>query len=189
MCHPSVLVFVPTCLSRSEVEGKRVLEVGSYDVNGSVRPLIEEYLPASYLGVDMAPGPRVDEVVDCTGLVDRFGEGAFDVVISTEMLEHVADWQASLYNLLMMVADGGLLVVTTRSAGFPYHPHPEDNWRYSVDAFARLLKLAGFETLTGIADPDPYSPGIFWKARKPHGWRWPAGTPAQVWDGVEVTRP
>src|SRR5262245_36813392 len=112
--HPSIIgVFARGLLSGDEVAGKTVLEVGSCDVNGSVRPIIEAHHPASYLGVDGAAGPRVDRVADCVDLAATFGEAAFDVVVTTEMLEHVADWRRCVANLAMVVAEGGLLVITT----------------------------------------------------------------------------
>src|SRR6266540_1672565 len=187
MCHPSVLMHVPQMLSPQDLIGQVVLEVGSYDVNGSVRPLLEPYV-ASWIGVDATPGPRVDEVVNCDHLIERFGGDSFGVVVSTEMLEHVRDWQGCLFNLLTVVASGGLLLVTTRSEGFPYHPFPEDNWRSSVAGFRDLLESAEFEVLQIMPDPDPFSPGLFCKARKPVGWEWPPGkTPAELWVGADVT--
>lgn len=179
--HRSVLTWISTALSVEDVAGKAVLEVGSYDVNGSVRPVITALGPARYHGVDMSAGTGVDQVLDCTALVDEFGAGSWDVVVSTEMLEHVRDWRASIRNLIHVVAPGGLLAITTRSPGFPYHPFPEDHWRYPVAAFERVLTNLGFEALEVAADPE--APGVFVKARKPEGWRPPRGNP---WAGVDV---
>jgi hypothetical protein len=75
-----------------EFDGKRVLEVGSKFVNGSVRPLIERFCsPRDYVGVDIEPGKYVDVVLPAEKLVNCFGPESFDVVISTELLEHVYD--------------------------------------------------------------------------------------------------
>lgn len=179
--HKSVLAWVSTVLSAGDVSGKSVLEVGSYDVNGSVRPTLTALGPARYHGVDLTEGPGVDQVVDCTRLVDEFGAGSWDVVVSTEMLEHVRDWRASVRNLIHVVAPGGVLVVTTRSPGFPFHPFPEDHWRYPVAAFERIASNAHLEVVDVRADPE--APGVFVKARKPDGWRPPRGNP---WMGVDV---
>lgn len=188
MCHPSVLSYVAEVLPAERITGRWVLEVGSYDVNGSARHVLASYGPADYLGVDISPGPGVDEVVRCEDLAEWAGDTCWDIVVCTEMMEHVQDWQLCLHNLLTVVADGGLLLVTTRSAGFPYHPYPEDNWRYSVPAMGELVSSAGFDVTDLRADPDPASPGVFVLAHRPAGWEWPAGkTPAELWAGIEVT--
>lgn len=179
--HASVLAWFRQTVQPEDIRGRRVLEVGSGDVNGSVRPILTAHRPAEYLGVDMAPGRGVDRVLDCTRLVAEFGAGSWDVVVSTEMLEHVSDWRASVRNLIHVVKPGGLLVITTRSPGFPYHPFPEDHWRYSVAAMERIVANARLEPLEIVADPE--APGVFVKARKPDDWRPPRGNP---WMGVQV---
>lgn len=169
--HPSIIgVFEAGILSRDEVAGRRVLEVGSCDVNGSVRPIIEAHHPASYLGVDGGPGPRVDQVIDCGDLAATFGEASFDVVVTTEMLEHVRDWRRCIANLTAVVTEGGLLVITTRSPGFPWHGFPEDHWRYTPTVMRAILEAVGFEVLDCYPDPAPEFPGVVAKARKPVGW-------------------
>jgi len=174
--HPSIIeTFQGGLLAPNEIIGKSVLEVGAADVNGSVRPIIEAHGPVSYLGVDSAAGPGVDKIVDCGDLIATFGLGAFDVVVTTEMLEHVADWRRCIANLAGVVAEDGLLVITTRSPGFPYHPYPEDYWRYTPEVMARILTAAaGLEVIDCFPDPDERSPGVVAKARKPAGWEIPA---------------
>jgi len=129
VCCPTVIDFVRRELTADEVKGASVLEVGSYDVNGSVRPYVERLHPRRYLGVDAEMGPSVDRVVDCEKLTIEVA-GKWDVVISTEMLEHVRDWQTCMEQLALIVKPGGLLLITTRSPGFGYHPFPEDHWRF-----------------------------------------------------------
>ena len=130
MCNLTGIAFGEATLTPDLVAGRTVLEVGALDVNGSLRPHVESLGPARYVGVDIAPGPRVDEVVDASDLIDHFGTGSFDLVITTEMLEHIRDWRVVVHNLKGVLAPGGHLVVTTRSIGFPYHGFPHDFWRY-----------------------------------------------------------
>ena len=184
--HESALKFATTALDASEVAGKAVVECGSQDVNGSARPAIEALGPASYTGVDMAPGHRVDLVASVPELPALLGAGSADVVVSTEMLEHAADWQACMAAMIGLLAPGGLLVITTRSAGFPFHPYPTDEWRYSVEAMGQIMAAAGLEVLR--LEHDWEAPGVFVKARKPADWAWPASS-ATAWAGIEVTRP
>jgi SAM-dependent methyltransferase len=185
LMHPSAHAFIREVLTAAEVEGRSVLEVGSYDVNGSVRLDVERLNPASYVGADIAAGPGVDRVVDCEDLPDEFGFGQLDVVISAEMLEHVRDWQACLLSMATVLRPGGLLVLTTRSPGMPFHPYPEDHWRFTPAAMWVILGILGLEPVRLEADPSPAHPGVFFAARKPAVWArafvdWP-----DVIEGVE----
>ncbi len=162
MCNTACLDFIRSNLSRDDVFGRKVLEVGSCDVNGSVRKLISSLEPASYLGVDIAAGPGVDEICNVSSLVSRFGESAFDVIVSTEVIEHVLDWREAVRNMKLALRRGGIILVTTRSEGFRSHGFPCDFWRYGAEDMKIIF--GRFEILS--LENDPIAPGIFMKARK-----------------------
>ncbi len=48
-------------------------------------------------------------------LAEIFGEGAFDAVVSTQVLEHVRDWRAAVAQLAAVVRPGGRVYVTCDS--------------------------------------------------------------------------
>ena len=135
MCSPWDLGTVKHALTVSDVRDKRVLEVGSLDVNGSVRGDIMELGPAEYVGIDIRPGPGVDEICDAGDLVARFGENAFDVVVSTELLEHARDWRRVISNIKRVTKPDGVMIVSTRSYGVDFHRRPFDYWRYEKEDF------------------------------------------------------
>jgi SAM-dependent methyltransferase len=86
--------------------GRKVLEVGSLDINGSVREFFEK---CDYTGIDLGEGPGVDTVA----LVHEYEyPDSYDVVISAEMLEHDKHWRKSLTAMYRNVKVGGLLVVS-----------------------------------------------------------------------------
>lgn len=125
-------------------KGARLLEVGSRDVNGTLRAIFAD--PESeYVGIDIFEGPGVDLVLDASRIVSQFGRESFDAVVSTEMLEHCYDWQGALYQMASALRVGGVLVLTTRSPGFELHDYPADHWRFShqdfVDIFSPLGEL------------------------------------------------
>lgn len=168
--HDSVMEWASEVIVVDDIKDRDILEVGSYNVNGSVRGLVERFSPSSYLGVDRSAGPGVDRVVDCEKLTEVLGRDCADVVVSTEMLEHCSDWQRCVYELVAAVRPGGVLVVTTRSIGFPYHC-PPDVWRYTLDSLVEAFReRAGLTVESASIDPDPERPGVFLKVRKPAEW-------------------
>jgi SAM-dependent methyltransferase len=184
--HPSAYKFATTALDPGEVTGKTVIEAGAQDVNGSARASVEAYGPAAYLATDMYPGNGVDVVCAAQDLPARFGDATADVVISTEMLEHAEDWQGAMAGMLTVLRPGGVLVLTTRSEGFPPHGYPDDWWRFSPAAMEAILKAAGLEDIQVQPDPDPASPGVFARAVRPKRWKLPDGL-AGAWDAAGVT--
>lgn len=98
--------------------GVAVLDVGSRDINGNNRVLFSE---AKYTGVDVSEGLNVDVVCFAHELYKHFPQGCFDVVISTEMLEHDPNYVRSCTAMLRSVRSGGLLLITCATTGRPEH--------------------------------------------------------------------
>jgi SAM-dependent methyltransferase len=167
MCDVAVLELFIDDTKLEEFKNKRVLEVGSKYVNGSVRPLIEKFFsPKEYIGVDVESGKFVDLILPAEKILDRFGSESFDFVISTELLEHVVDWRLVVRNMKEVLKHGGYIYVTTRSKGFGYHAYPYDFWRYEVEDMRRIF--ADFEI--AVLKKDHEAPGVFLKARKPENY-------------------
>jgi SAM-dependent methyltransferase len=162
--HPSVMEFLRTNVTADEIRGLEVLEVGAQDVNGSPRVILVPYAPKKYVGIDFGHGKGVDLVMDVKDLTTYFGLDCFDVVVSTEMLEHAQDWRTAVAQMKAVLRPGGLLIVTTRGPGFPYHGYPHDYWRYTVEDFRSIFADMSVSYLD--RDTDPGSPGVFLKARK-----------------------
>lgn len=124
----------------------RVLEVGSCDVNGSVRPLFAG--ARAYHGIDVVEGPGVDEVAD--GAIWR-SPGAFEVAVSTEVLEHAPRWAAMLFGMWEGLVPGGRLIVTCATDPRPPHsavdglaPRPGEHYANveALELVAHLRALA-----------------------------------------------
>ena len=167
MCHYEVLEwFLDEALEHPEsFRGKKLLEVGSKNVNGSVRPLIMKLAtPESYLGADIEHGQYVDVICSVENLLSHFGDNKFDVVISTEVLEHIYDWKTAVKNMKGVLKPEGLIFLTTRSRGFPYHGYPHDYWRYEVDDIRKIF--GEYEILA--LEPEQTAKGIRLKAKKPY---------------------
>jgi len=122
--HSTPLLFVRSILKTVVPTGPlSVLEVGSYDVNGSIKgdvrnsPLGPQL--AEYIGVDLVEGPGVDLVASGSDL--KFEDARFDLVMSLECFEHNPQWRETLENMVRMLKPGGLCIITCASLGRPEH--------------------------------------------------------------------
>lgn len=163
MCHGSCLKFGTTHLTNSILFGKKILEVGSLDINGSVRNVISKLSPSFYTGVDIIPGKGVDSICSADKLISTFGKNSFDIVIATELLEHTYFWKSVVSNIKGVCRPKGYILITTRSRGFPYHPYPNDYWRFSIEDFTTIF--SDFNILK--LQKDPQALGVFLFAQKP----------------------
>lgn len=124
MAHPEQIEFCRRIARRWPhlFQNKRVLDCGSLDINGNNRHL---FTGGSYIGIDIAAGPNVD-------IISRIHEikgGPFDVVISTECLEHDEFAALSIQRMIDLLAVGGILVITCATTGRPEHGTTEhDDW-------------------------------------------------------------
>lgn len=87
------------------------LDIGGQSVNGDTR---QHFTGAKWTTIDIADAPGVDIVADATTWVPS---REWDLVQSTETLEHVQDWQGILNTAWMALKPGGYLVLTCASTG------------------------------------------------------------------------
>ena len=96
VCNSACIEFGLKVLKTEDVAGKSVIEVGSIDYNGSLRSNVEALGPSKYVGVDFEMGPGVNQICLAEELISTFGQESFDVLISTELMEHVQDWMVMI---------------------------------------------------------------------------------------------
>lgn len=99
MSHQSQLDFVKSVADRfpDYFTGKKVLEIGSLDINGSIRQFFKD---CEYIGVDLGEGKGVDIVAKGEELT--YPDNSFDVVASCECFEHNEEWEATFRNMIRM---------------------------------------------------------------------------------------
>jgi SAM-dependent methyltransferase len=114
--------------------GARIMDLGSQDVNGSLRSVAPE--SSDYVGVDFAEGRGVDVVIsDPYNL--PFEDSEFDVCVSSSCYEHSEFFWLSFLEVLRILKPGGLLYLSVPSNG-PFHRYPVDCWRFYPDSGVAL---------------------------------------------------
>ena len=70
--------------------------------------------------------------------------GGYDLVLSTQVLEHVEDPVGYLNECHRVLVPGGRLLLTTHGL-FEDHGCPYDYWRWTVYGLAKMIEQAGFD--------------------------------------------
>ena len=106
---------------------KKVLDVGSGDINGNNRFLFED---CEYDGNDVIEAQNVTIVSKTKDLL--FCDNVFDTIISTECFEHDPEYKESLIKIYNMLKPDGLFCFTCASTDRPEHgtrrTTPEDSY-------------------------------------------------------------
>jgi SAM-dependent methyltransferase len=95
---------------------KKVLDVGSGDINGNNRFLFEN---CEYNGNDVIEANNVTIVSKTKDL--PFLDNTFDTIISTECFEHDPEYKESLNKIYKMLKPNGLFLFTCASTGRAEH--------------------------------------------------------------------
>ncbi|PSJ18810.1 glycosyltransferase family protein [Nitrosomonas supralitoralis] len=97
--------------------GVMVLDIGSLDINGNNQYLFD--VESLYLGIDVAQGRNVD-VISAAHLL-ALPDATFDIIVSTECLEHDRHWMQTLNNAVRMLRPGGVMLITCATTGRAEH--------------------------------------------------------------------
>lgn len=127
----------------------KVLEVGSLDVNGSIR----KYFP-DYTGVDMREGPNVDKVLNGHELTKVYNAESFDVVISFDTFEHDIRFWETWEEMKKVLKPGGYALIGVPGRICPLHDHPGDYWRFMLESIKDYFFADGWEDLVIEDEPD-----------------------------------
>jgi len=112
-----------------------IIDIGSYDVNGTYRNLFVENQKWTYVGMDICPGPNVD-IVGFENIKDKY-----DVLISGQVMEHVKRPWEWLPSLKKYIKQNGLICVIAPNE-CKEHRYPIDTYRYFPDGMRDLFEYA-----------------------------------------------
>jgi SAM-dependent methyltransferase len=65
-------------------------------------------------------------------------DASFDVVLCLQVLEHVPDPAAAVRELRRVVRPGGRVLLSTHGV-YPFHPNPDDLWRWTQQGLEALF--------------------------------------------------
>ena len=126
-------------------EARRAHEAyGSYrllDVGCGVKPYHPYFAPyaSEHVGVDIDnPDADLDGPIEDLPVEDA----AYDVVLSTQVLEHCLDPAAAVRELNRVTRPGGRVLLSTHGV-YVYHPAPADLWRWTHAGLERLFTTNG----------------------------------------------
>lgn len=117
-------------LARHSSDEKLVLDIGCAD--GKYR----KYFP-NRVGLDIEEGKGVDIIGDAHDL--PFENDKFDMVLCTEVLEHLHSPHVAIAEMYRVLKKGGTLILTTRFI-FSIHDAPHDYYRFTKYGLQYLLK-------------------------------------------------
>jgi SAM-dependent methyltransferase len=129
--HDNIISFAQ---QHASLISGRVLEVGSLNVNGTVR----DVLPIT-IGVDFREGKGVDVVADVCDLEKLYGPESFDCVVSCDALEHMEHWDESLRNMWAVLKKDGIFLLTIAHPKKAEHGYPHDYHRIELVDMVRMF--------------------------------------------------
>jgi SAM-dependent methyltransferase len=154
---PLLQSAIEPALRMHAVPGGRALDVGC---GGQPFRRVIESVGMSYTSLDtqQQAGVRTDYLCAIDAQLPEMlaREPRFDLVLCTEVLEHVADWSNAWRNLSSLLAPGGKLIVTCPFF-YPLHEEPYDFWRpteHAIRSFAIAhgLRLIDYRRLGGARE-------------------------------------
>lgn len=141
MSHTQQLNFIKNVVLKypNYFINSKVIEIGSYDINGSVRQFFNN---CNYTGIDVTYGTSVDRV--CFGHEILDPDGSYDVTISTECFEHDFYYIKTFSNMIRLCKSNGLVIFTCASLGRPEHgtqrTSPHESLTSKIDGIENYYK-------------------------------------------------
>jgi len=127
-------------------ENVQVIDIGSQDVNGSLRQVTPREF--SYTGLDFQEAKNVDILLDDPYKLPLDDESV-DIVLSSSCFEHSELFWLTFLEIQRVLKPSGLFYFNVPSAG-SFHRYPVDCWRFYPDSGHALVTWSrrnGYETV------------------------------------------
>lgn len=130
--------------------GEPVLDVGCG--RQPFRRLLEQS-GVRYVGLDTQQNENcpveIVAAIDDEQAEQVYERGPYGLIVCTEVLEHVGNWDAAFANMARALRPGGRLVITCPFV-FPIHEAPYDFWRPTVFALEQFASKHGLGVVESL---------------------------------------
>ena len=138
-----------------------VVEIGSQNVNGSLRELFDNRF--KYIGVDFVEGNGVDVVLG-DPYKFPFPDNYADCIVCSSVLEHSEFFWVVFLEIMRILKPNGVFYMNAPSNG-TFHRYPVDCWRFYPDSGRALANWANhngmsvilLESYTSLQQQDPFN--------------------------------
>jgi SAM-dependent methyltransferase len=130
-------------LRRALTEFKTEASIAILDYGCGGSPYCTLFPNATYHRADHAKTTNLDFTTDEAGLLPGVASEGYDMVLSTQVLEHVVSPQAYLREAFRVLKPGGVLLLSTHGI-YPDHGCPVDYWRWTADGLKLELERSGY---------------------------------------------
>lgn len=122
-------------------DGDRILDYGCAELP------YRRFFPAraEYVAADLPGNPDATVEIAADGTLP-VADASFDAVLSTQVLEHVADPATYLAECARVLRPGGRMLLSTHGI-MVFHPDPVDYWRWTAAGLERVVSEAGLEVV------------------------------------------
>lgn len=137
--HNEAMAFVRQFATDKPIS---VIEIGSRDINGSVRMLFPH---AHYTGIDLYEGPGVDVVCNA---MEWEPDDVVDMVISCECFEHTDQWKEIISRAANWLNFGGRMIITAAGPGRAPHSHHDGGPLRDGEYYGNILPVDMRDAMT-----------------------------------------
>jgi SAM-dependent methyltransferase len=141
LIHLIIVEFLEKC-AQKYVSGVMV------DIGCGLKPYEELFSPfvTNHIGVDLESSPHGISKVDVLGSAYKtnISDSFCDVVLCTEVLEHLEEPSDAIQEMIRILKPGGILILTV-PLFWHVHEGPRDFYRYTEFGLGYLFEKCGFE--------------------------------------------